>query len=356
MTFIDLFKTVISDKISQYRNQSQQTNIKFDVLDYANAILNFARNSIYWSRYHYCSNNTTISGKTLSEKHMQFVKMGVYDELYKRVLKMYFSDDICNKLKYQSTDTSFIPNKFCSERTGRNIQYKNKLGIKISSIVDANGVPISLTFGRGSDSDSVLFSETYSQMLLDPETIRYQKSKKFKHNFLMDSGYDTKEIIKLLKDNGYTVFTVKNLRNSKKTNYNIKKLCKKDHSLYNKRIINENSFAWIKQYGILNFVYEKSIKSYRGLLLLILSYITYNKHMNIIAKKQLDENEIQNRLKMEEKKRKQRRTKRHLDKLQREKEKDERKQNRNEKPNSDDIKKTLYETYFGKKTWYIYKG
>jgi hypothetical protein len=142
--------------------------------------------------------------------------MGVYDELYKRILNMYLSDDTYAKLKYISTDTSFIPNKFCSEMTGRNIQYKNKLGIKISTIVDANGVSLSRTIGRGSESDCVLYFDTYKKILIDPKTQRYMKSKKFKQVFLMDSGYDTAEIKNKLKKNGFKILTVKNLRNSKK--------------------------------------------------------------------------------------------------------------------------------------------
>ena len=150
------------------------------------------------------------------------------------------------------------------------------------------------------------------------------------------------------------VVTVKNLRNANKRDFNIKKLCKKDHSLYNKRIINENSFSWIKQYGILNHIYEKSIKSYRGLLLLALSYIVYYKHQNIINAQKLTDDEKRKQLELRQHKNKQRRIKRRLDKKERERENDERKRNRILKIRANNIStKTLYETQFGNKKCYL---
>jgi hypothetical protein len=132
------------------------------------------------------------------------------------------------------------------------------------------------------------------------------------------------------------------------------KLCKKDHKLYNKCIINENSFSWVKQYDVLNSIYEKSIASYKGLLLLAISYTIYNKHKRLQNHKQLDVQEKQEQERLKQMKREQRKIKRHLDKEKRKRERDQRKECK-KTGNSihDNIGKILYEIEFGKKKLYI---
>ena len=61
-------------------------------------------------------------------------------------------------------------------------------------------------------------------------------------------------------------------KNSKK-----KSLKEKEIRIYKKRIIIENFFAWIKAYPKIDHLYEKTIKSYRGLLLLGISMLIYKR-------------------------------------------------------------------------------
>ena len=78
----------------------------------------------------------------MNNKHNDYIKKGIYDHLFKLYLKSYFKKTPTTKLKIQSIDSSFIPNKFGSNDTvKRNKYYNNKTGIKVSSIVDIYGIP-----------------------------------------------------------------------------------------------------------------------------------------------------------------------------------------------------------------------
>lgn len=65
-------------------------------------------------------------------------------------------------LKYQSTDTSFIYNKKC-RGLNRNKYFKYKKGVKISTINDANGIPLLIFVSNGNVNDACVFHDTYKK-------------------------------------------------------------------------------------------------------------------------------------------------------------------------------------------------
>ena len=54
-------------------------------------------------------------------------------------------------------------------------------------------------------------------------------------------------------------------------------LTKSETKIYKKRIIVENTFSWIKRYPKIDRIYEKSISSYEGLLMVAASLIIFKK-------------------------------------------------------------------------------
>lgn len=56
---------------------------------------------IYFSRYEANYNDCQVKGNFLNAKHLEYVKIGVYNELYKKVLSLYFSDNLNYKMKHQ---------------------------------------------------------------------------------------------------------------------------------------------------------------------------------------------------------------------------------------------------------------
>lgn len=328
--FTELFTKTIETKYSKYKQNKYATNVSFPHSVFATELFKLLRNSIYFSRYEATHNGKLMKGKYLNAKHLEYVRMGVYDELYKQVLSMYYSDDYANKMKYQKTDTVFIPNKLGTEMLGRNVEYKSKQGLKISFIVDSTNVPFAMSFGRGSDADSTIFYDTYENMLNDPSTEKYKGSNKYKQYMLADAGYESEEIKNKLNNDGYILFVGKNLRRSKPESYDIKPLSEKDHKKFNKRTGIENLNSWVKQYGILNNMYEHTIDSYKGLLLLALSYIVFVKHKkNMLLKKMKKHEREKQRIAKEkeiERKNNMRKIKYKMDKKKRAEEKESRKQ------------------------------
>ena len=233
MTFIELFTKIIETQNNKYKENKYCTNVRYPHNIYANEIFKFIRNSIYFSRYSMKYKNYELKGKRLNAKHLEYSRMGVYDELYKTLLDLYYSENKNKKMKFQKTDTMFILNKLGVELLGRNIEYKSKQGIKISFINDTTNVPIAISFGRGSDADSSIFHDTYNNMLIDPKTSKYKGNNRFGQYMLADASYDSENIIKNLIDDGYNVYIGKNLRRAKTASFNIKPISDKDHKIYN---------------------------------------------------------------------------------------------------------------------------
>lgn len=271
INFIDIL--VETYKKSVNKNQNYAHNIKYSIRDYFNEIIKFTSNSVYWRRY-----KGKIDGKTLNNKHNEFIKAGIYKKAYETILYKYISNNGINKMKYQIIDSLFIKNKFCCGNLGRNKYYKNKRGIKVSSIVDSTGIPISLICRKGQIYDSQLFKDTYNSIMIITKTKKYQEINKYKQYFLADKGYDTNNIRKLLKEKGYISIIDHNRRNIKDIN-KIKKLTKKEKYHYRKRLKVENFFAWLTLYPKMNMIVEKSIESFEGLVYLC-SGIILNRRLN----------------------------------------------------------------------------
>ena len=192
---------------------------------------------------------------------------------------MYYSTHKFNKLKYQCIDSTFVSNLFGSEIYGRNVQYKSKNGIKISSINDRNGVPIALALAPGSAHDSTILKEQIGNELIDTCTLSVAKNNRYKQIILGDSAYHDKSLYSALSRKGYQVITDVNIRNTK-NKIKIQKLKKSKKEYIKKcpkRFSIERSYAWIKSYPKLSRVVEKSSLSYSGLLLLACSFVASKK-------------------------------------------------------------------------------
>ena len=159
-------------------NIKDHFNRKYSEEIYVNEIVNVLRSSCYWRRY-----TGVICGRILNNKHNIYVKNGLYKEFYKRMLDKYLQKNRTSKLKYQSIDSSFIQNKFGTGKIGRNKYYKNKKGIKLSSIVDVNGIPLSIFVDSGNIHDAKLFNPTCANMLIVTNSRKYKNHNRYKQYF-----------------------------------------------------------------------------------------------------------------------------------------------------------------------------
>lgn len=243
-----------------YLDTQPHFNRKFTEYQYIENIINVLRSATYWRRYY-----GPINGRVLNNKHNFYVKSGLYNAFYKFILEKYYTKNKNSKWKYLSIDSTFIQNKFGVNKIGRNKFYKNKRGIKISSIVDSKGIPLSTFIDKGSINDAKLFQPTFMNILIKTNASKYINSNKHKQYFLADKGYDSKQIRTILKTNSYEPIIAQNRRNIKDPN-KIKKFSLLKKKIYKKRIIVENYFAWITANPKLMRMYEKTIESYYGLV------------------------------------------------------------------------------------------
>lgn len=266
-SFIKIFEDIIKDQYDD--NYSSR---KFKEIIYFQEIMKVLNAHMYWSRY-----EGIINWKVLHNKHKEYIKKGYYDKLMIIVYNEYVSREGYDIYKYQSTDTSFISNKFCSNLP-RNKYYKSKRGIKISTINDKNGIPLSIFIDEGSVSDSKLIEKTFNVMYAKPKTDKYKNSNKHKQYLLADKGYDSEEIRNMANNKGYTTVIPFNKRNTKDKD-KIRKLTKNQKEKLKKRATVENYYAWIKMIPKLIFVTEKSINAYFALLKLATTILIFNRFL-----------------------------------------------------------------------------
>ena len=191
------------------------------------------------------------------------------------MLSKYLGKNKTKKCKYQSIDSSFIYNNQCREKLNRNTYYKGKKGIKISTIVDSNGIPLSILLLNGNESDIVTLIRTYQNIQIQTNSSKYTDHNRYKQYILADKWYYLKNNIDYIDSIGCIPIIAVNNRNTKDMN-KIKCMSVEHKKIYKKRIIVENFFMKIKKYPKINIIYEKTIKSYNGLLLFVVLHLIGN--------------------------------------------------------------------------------
>jgi hypothetical protein len=258
---------------------------KYTTNDFVNGIFDMIDNGSYWNRY-----KGLISGKYLNRKHNEYCKLGVYHCLYRLVLLNYFSTHKFNKLQYQSVDSSFLTNLYGKDIYGRNVKYKSKNGLKVSTITDRNGVPFNIAIGGGNEHDLKIAKKQIGNSYYDAETERVAYNNKYKQTLFGDSAYHDNELRNRLMAKGYTVITDVNIRNTKCPKK--LKILERQKAIYlkncRKRFIVESSYSWMKKFPKLERVIEKTSSSFIGLLLL---------GSSITASRKYNKEKIRNRTK-----------------------------------------------------------
>ena len=242
-SFIDIFKEIIKkdeykDKFSESHNRRLLTET-----DYFRSYLFFLNNSIYYSRFTGSIKNISINGKYLNEKVNKWVNMGLFKKMYMTILRKYIKNKNIANIRVLSIDSQFISNRFMNKgNVARNKFYKNKRGLKITSIVDESGVPLSMLLDKGNKYDSKILINSVENLFIDIKANVYKNSKKYRKSMLADAGYDSKENRSYLISKHITPIIDHNKRNTKdKTK--IKKFNKQEKKKYRKRLIIENFFS-----------------------------------------------------------------------------------------------------------------
>lgn len=261
-SFVDTIEKIIT-QLEPAKKEEYKRNKKHTTRDYTRGIIEVVSNNISWRRY-----NGKICGKVLNNKHNYYCKLGVYDEIYNRMLGEYLEKTKKETLKILSVDSTFIENKNGTDNLGRNTYYKNKRGRKITTIVDTKGVPITVDISEGNRSDYKLFDKAMHKL----KESKLLEKMSGKGVFLADKGYDSEKIRDDVRKMGYDPIIAR-----RKNKRNAESIKKAEIKTYRKRIIVENSFSWLKRYARVDRIYEKKNKSYEGIVKIAISIIIYNK-------------------------------------------------------------------------------
>ena len=143
---------------------------------------------------------------------------------------------------------------------------KNKNCNKISIITYSKFIPIDIKIVKGNVNDSKIIQNQMAIILENKEYIKY---------FFADKDYCSKNIRKILRDNGIHPIIDYNNRNTKdelKKRY----LTKEENKLYTKRIYIEHIFGNYKFFPKLGQRYEQYIHNYEGLMYLYFINNIYN--------------------------------------------------------------------------------
>ena len=260
----DLIKAV--EFLSPVKNEKYRRNVKYSIKDYVIGIIDVIKHNISWNSY-----NGYINGNTLRKKHNEWCKLGIYEYAYKKTLNKYINNvSSVKEFKYQSIDSTFIEDINGSKYATYNKVYKRRKGesskgIKITSLVTTNGIPISININPGNKYDSKILSETINEKIINTDTIKYKNNNRYKQYLLGDSGYDSNKNAQLLKKKGYTPIIIQNKRNIKNKKL-LRILNVTQKKIYKKRNKIENYHSWIKKFPKIKSLYERNIEYYKGLL------------------------------------------------------------------------------------------
>lgn len=278
-------------------------NGTFDHKYFFTCLIDFVTKCVSWRKYKGTIDHP-IDGRYLNQIHNRYVKCGVYDELNKQLLNIYLKKDKEKKLKNQMIDSSFIANKNGSVKNNnhllkdevkkKNIKIRKenkklpknkrereqtyidfnryngrKKYHKVSLLTDSYGIPLSAAMISSKQSDAISVEDTINNLHVNLNTLRNSKINRYKQNILGDSLYDSNKNNKYLRTLGYNPMIRYNKRNTKnKKIIKRNQFTKKEKEIYKKRFKIESSFAWIKNFPVINQNYQKKIESYNGLFLL----------------------------------------------------------------------------------------
>lgn len=266
------------------------------------ALNKFVSNCVYFSRF-----NDVFKGKYLNAIHNFLVSHSFYDNLYKKLLSEYLKLVGLKVLENLSVDSMFTRNILGKECNGRNPHYGNKTGLKPNFMVDELGTPVSIIIANGIDNDAPMLNNLIRNILVDKVSMQSIMTEK-QITIIADSSYEGLLNNYIVTEKGYDINMGYNKRNQKK----LMKISDAEEiyiNNYKKRGIVENLIGHIQRYPSILNNYEKTIASYKGLLMFVLCIILskkinklYTYKQNEIKKKQNEEKINQERKRAEERK------------------------------------------------------
>lgn len=205
------------------------------------SIFTLLRTGMQWREL---KSKCTSSYSTLNRHFKKWYTAGIFHDVYVQMLRRY-ARTRSGMPAYYCIDSTFVKNQYGTEGVGRNPADRGRRALKLSAIVDQNGVMYGLTSDPANIPDVSLLESTLQSAFVDLEK---------NTPLLADKGYDSRRNRNICVSNGLLDrISRRRARTGRRMN--------------GKRSIVERCFSWIDKHRRLIMQYERTPLAHLSLVL-----------------------------------------------------------------------------------------
>lgn len=197
---------------------------------------------------------------TFKDHITKLTKLNILKETYKDLLESYLIKTPSKKLKCRYTDTTFIVNKYGTEKIGYSGKHK-RTGTKVSLDTDTNGIILRDYVAPGNDNDAKIYYDQYNNEYYSNNIKKYNKY------LIADPGYDSNLIKNKCKEDNVIPLIKYNKRKCKNEDV-IKSnmFTEKDFNLYKTRFSIEVTNGLLKSIRRVQTRYDRKVEIFNTTL------------------------------------------------------------------------------------------
>jgi len=241
--------------------------LKEDVSEYIKLIVHILKMGLPWRFIKVL--NRKIHYTTVFKFFTRMIKCDIFSITYRRVISRYKElkglDSFENLFTVDrrspviTGDQEPLRHTTCWTKSLRSLISDNRLGNKITTIVDEHGVPMCCCLSKANIMDSTLTQPTVDDLEV-PHHV----------NLIADKGYISLANKTILsRKNIDLIYPYRKNQKQKNTDSELK--------LLKKRYIVENFFAWLKQFRRIRSRYDKQIECYKNFVLFGLIFVAFRR-------------------------------------------------------------------------------
>jgi len=268
---ISFYKKHLKRLIKKYLPQKRKP--KFSIVHKLDVIIKVLKNGTSW-----ISLDEKADESSYRKFYNTLVKEQIFQKSYENLANCVFEEKIKNDVSFIDSTTIF--NKTCLKDSVSFCSKDRKhKGLKITTIVNENQIPLGISFEKGSVHDVKLVEPTLEKIIKKPE------------NIVGDKGYISSELKKKLgQSNIKLVYPYRNYNKSKTISKNGNKKHSKlsypkntpeEKKLLKKRYLVEHFFSYFKKFKRISFIYEKKKENFEGFCYIAFSLILIKKCLEL---------------------------------------------------------------------------
>lgn len=235
-------------------------------------ILQVLRSGCRWRDLDFRKTEHQASGVT-HWRRLQFWKNSkVFPQLWSLILKKLKTKHKLN-VQILSIDGTFIPSFAFKDTTGYSGQYR-KTGVKISNVVEKNGLPLTFRVDSGNKHDLSMAQITLNYLHTPHEWI-------VKSTLLADKGYDSRAFRLFLHENLLKANIPKTKYSKVNSGYDFlfREETEAEKQTRKNRFVVERTHAWFKSFRRLKFRFDRTKRSFEAFLYLAILVICLRRLM-----------------------------------------------------------------------------